>query len=359
MGAASPVQTDLQTPPRFQIISVALWLALIIGLIIASWAWQALSTTWTAWTAALPIIGLIYGGILLAANRIFLGTISDAARYLDANPRNVEARNNVRRLGVGFLKRLHSSDRRYDRIIVCGHSLGSVIGYDILQRLWYEMHEDHAAPAKPSQRVQKQMSRRAAAKDGDGARKLHRDLWLEQIEMGNRWRISDFVTMGSPLAHADILMADSADEFRHAFRAGELSSCPPQIDPKSKRVGFKRKYQIAGGGIRELYLLRHTSMFAVMRWTNIYFETWRGIIGDPIGGPVAPRFGPGVRDLKVRTTGWRRFFSHLDYWRGEPPGLNGSAAPGTALEALKLALDIDLKIIAPSAADGVPKPPEK
>ena len=44
---------------------------------------------------------------------------------------NVAARQTIREAGVDLLTKLHGSGN-YDRIIVIGHSLGSVIGYDVL-----------------------------------------------------------------------------------------------------------------------------------------------------------------------------------------------------------------------------------
>jgi len=339
-----------ELPRRFQLVSVLLWLLLIVLVGGGYWAWQTYAADrWVYLIAALPLVGAVYGVIMYAANAFMLGTISDAARYLDANPRNVEARNKVRELGVTFLERLHKSDRNYDRIIVCSHSLGTVIGYDILQHLWYRMHEHHTPVAAPRQKVQKQMSRYSAQRDGKRARALQRDLWLEQIGMGNRWRITDFVTMGSPLTHADVSMSDSDTRFHQSIKDGELPACPPSVDPQTKRIGFQRKYTIAGGQKRTIYLLRHSSMFAVTRWTNIYFETLMGLFGDPIGGPMGRRFGSGVHDIKIKPRGRHKLFAHLRYWAG--PALErgvqveDGTLPQTALEALREALDIDRKVI--------------
>ncbi|MEW8268619.1 MAG: hypothetical protein AB2731_20955 [Candidatus Thiodiazotropha sp.] len=56
--------------------------------------------------------------------------VGDAARYLRPAAQNIQRRQEIRTAGVDLLKNLH--DRGYDRIIIVGHSLGSVIGYDIL-----------------------------------------------------------------------------------------------------------------------------------------------------------------------------------------------------------------------------------
>ena len=57
-----------------------------------------------------------------------------------------------------------------------------------------------------------------------------------------------------------------------------------------------------------------------VRWSNLYFPYSRLIFGDLVGGPLAPAFGPGVRDIPVRpcVDGWRAttVASHTKYWSG-------------------------------------------
>src|SRR5688572_10743111 len=85
------------------------------------------------------------GGVVLSG---LLGytvkqVIGDAARYLDAAPSNIERRQAIRAKGVEILKKLHESE--YRRIIIVGHSLGSVIGYDILTYAWADFNTKHNA----------------------------------------------------------------------------------------------------------------------------------------------------------------------------------------------------------------------
>jgi len=282
-------------PHRYRSISLAIWggLAFILGLALLVRA-TVPAAGWSVVVAGVPIVVALFSA---AANHFILGTISDAARYLDATPRNVEARNSVRNLGVDFLVRLHQSDRNYDRIVLCGHSLGAVIGYDILRYAWYRMHEEHNRPERPAQKTQKDAAKLSAAQEGAAFRALQRDLWLEQAALGNAWRVSDFVTLGSPLAHADLLMAESAAEFQTFIDGGELPACPPAVDPKTGDIGFKRSYHINGGHRRTLYLLRHSSVFGPVRWTNLYFKTRFGLFGDPLGGPVAPLVANGIEHV--------------------------------------------------------------
>jgi hypothetical protein len=56
------------------------------------------------------------------------------------------------------------------------------------------------------------------------------DVYNELIANGGLWRVSDFVTLGSPLTHADILLADNAvDRFRKQ-NARELPTCLPVLE---------------------------------------------------------------------------------------------------------------------------------
>lgn len=94
-----------------------------------------LRATWQVWaTAVLAALGLLLGRFL----RVYL---SDAVRYLVPRPANIESRRRIREEGLTLLRRLHAG--RYSRVIVVGHSLGAVIGLDLLRGLWDELrHPD-------------------------------------------------------------------------------------------------------------------------------------------------------------------------------------------------------------------------
>ena len=92
------------------------------------------------------LLAIIFGGGL-ATVLCFIGfllspvlrVVGDAARYLDCSPENVAERQEVINEGVTLLTGLHR-DPQIDRIVVVGHSLGSVISYDILKRFWMTVH---------------------------------------------------------------------------------------------------------------------------------------------------------------------------------------------------------------------------
>ena len=92
-----------------------------------------------------------------------------------------------------------------------------------------------------------------------------------------RWLVTDLVTMGSPLAHDDVLVS-RASQLRHGrdtcerVGAGELSTCPPPAG-----------WELPGAA----------AAFAPVRWTNLWFA------GDGMAGPVAGHLGAGVEDVDL------------------------------------------------------------
>ena len=87
------------------------------------------------WLTKWSTFPLGLAALLLLLQGLVLNYIGDAAIYLSPEPRNIQARQAVRDAGVALFESLHSgldAEHAYDRIVVVGHSLGSVIGYDIL-----------------------------------------------------------------------------------------------------------------------------------------------------------------------------------------------------------------------------------
>jgi hypothetical protein len=189
----------------------------------------------------------------------------DSARYLDPSPYSYAARRAVRGGLVDLLGRVHDGD--YTRIVVVAHGVGAYIAYDALASFWAK----------------------------------------------KRWRITDFVTVGAPLALADLLLTRPSlssgfktsdgtrrrELFDGLLQRGVLVDCPPRSDSGSP--------------------------FAVTRWTNLWFPVARGSRrGDWFAGALGPLFGTGIRDIAVtgnqperlkRGSAHAEYFSHPD--RGE------------------------------------------
>jgi hypothetical protein len=148
-----------------------------------------------------------------------------------------------------------------------------------------------------------------------------------------RWLISDLVTFGSPLTHAEFLIAaDRADlEVRKAAR--ELPQSPPYrelLDPNVlQRAQATHGMPIANPADQtrlmsypvmnenKTWMLHHAAPFAPVKWTNVYDPATLVFFGDVIGGPLHSVFGPAIIDidLKSRRGGHQsRAFTHTKYW---------------------------------------------
>ena len=268
--------------------------------------------------------------------RLVLGFAGDAFRYLNPDPPNVQVRRAIRTAGLTLLRRLHEDElRRYERIILVGHSLGSVIAYDLIIWFWQEQHHrveigsksgerktvvTRHADTKPNNKVVSPLDELAdpslpSLKDAPNEfPSSQRSLWQKLRERHHLpWRITDLVTLGSPLAHADVLLAESEAAFREGTRQREFPTCPPKGEDCRDRGLLGRTYK-DGKGEHYVHILHHGAPFAVTRWTNLYFP------GDIIGGAVASLFGKGIKDVKLRfaSRGWLDRLiparSHTRYW---------------------------------------------
>ena len=138
-------------------------------------------------------------------------------------------------------------------------------------------------------------------------------LWQDLRRQGNPWRITDFVTVGAPLAQADLLVtrpglfngfrkSDRAERrslFDALIRRGALVRCPPRTETQPVEGDEEpARYGVAGAGAREV--LGSLAPFAVTRWTNLWFPVRRGgLRGDWFGGELRPLFGRGIRDVVI------------------------------------------------------------
>jgi hypothetical protein len=231
------------------------------------------------------------------------GFVGDAARYLMPAPPNIQRRQAIRAKGVEVLKKLHESGE-YERIIVVGHSLGSVIGYDILTYAWpeYARQADLTKPNPALDEIEKTIQQPDF--DFDKFRVEQRALAKELRTNGCGWLVTDFVTAGCPLTHAELLLAYDADNLKSKQEERELPTCPPVLE--SGLISFPHD--------RVHRRLHHAAMFGATRWTNIYFSASWLVFGDIIGGPLRRLFGMGIRDCPVRTTQRGGLLSHTLYW---------------------------------------------
>ncbi|OQY97765.1 MAG: hypothetical protein B6D35_14115 [Candidatus Brocadia sp. UTAMX2] len=242
----------------------------------------------------------------------------DAARYLHVAPPNIEIRRRIREAGIQLLEKLHSSPR-YDRIIVVGHSLGSVIGYDILTHLWVRYHNAHvmAASRNPTTYTELGKLENMVRESLTGSLDIEtyqtiQSAYLTELQsQGNKWKVTDFVTLGSPLAHASVLLARDERNFVRKKEEREFPACPPVLEDMAVKKLKLKTFSFEKEGV---WVPHHAAVFAPTRWTNLYFPCHWTFWGDLIGGPVALMFGQGVKDIAVKTNLRLGLFSHTLYW---------------------------------------------
>ncbi|MET0576069.1 MAG: hypothetical protein ABWZ83_09415 [Mesorhizobium sp.] len=330
--------------------------------------WAELPKFGLAWLAGTVVIGIV--------QFVMVSYLGDAARYLSPRPQNIKLRQVIRSEGITLLKTLHESGK-YDRIILVGHSLGSVIGYDLLTHLW-QVYNQKLPSMKDDAKVKQTMGGRicanatpqpivrdALSKIGEAVaaggkpellsdfQKRQKQAWCEQRYYGNPWLITDFVTLGSPLAHAMLLLADGKVDFDDRKAQRELVTCPPVKDEMGYGYWQKMAIDIGAQPGKKAALrynpliLHHAAPFAVTRWTNLYFPVRFGLFGDAVGGPLGPVLGGGIRDIEVSTRRWKGWAghtlsAHTSYWLGcdAQAAADASARP-PSLHALKRALLLD------------------
>jgi hypothetical protein len=169
----------LRQPGNVPDALLGIWRCVWIVLLAILLAIPALFVTGYALNTDVPvwIIGLITSAVVLVfwfglyrmvakalVNKTTTSLV-DVARYLDTSPSSYAARRAIRGGLVDLLRALH--DGRYSRIAVVAHGVGTYIAYDALTVFWAETH----------------LQRRV-----------------------NHWRITDFVTVGAPMALADFLI---------------------------------------------------------------------------------------------------------------------------------------------------------
>ncbi|WP_257166802.1 SRPBCC domain-containing protein [Bradyrhizobium sp. SRS-191] len=308
---------------------------------------------------ALPAIGSF--ALKALRDEFVVGYAGDAARYLEPRAENIARRQEIREAGTKLLEALHDGGR-YARIIVYGHSLGSVIAYDILSHAWARHARSREAVPTTSSRALRALEDLLNPRplhDGavgvDQVQSMQHAAWLEYRRNGFLWRVSDFVTAGSPLAHARwLLNLDAATEFADLVRERSFPTCPPQTEQiPSPAAGIFRKVftfthaykdEQSPRRTRSVQVPHHGGLFALTRWTNLYFPYTGLIAGDPIAGPLRPCFGEWIKDVKLRVT---KGFAHCRY-------TDRSLEPDAVTElrtALRLPLRRPLADLAPSGRD--------
>ena len=308
-----------KVPSRLKVLWRISWALVLIGagayVLIALQGWM--NGFW--WPLVVIFVGITIRLIKSYGTYFGLEYVGDAARYLSPTPANVAVRQAIRSAAIDLLEGLHDDPtwRRYHRIILVGHSLGSVIGYDALTHLWQRRHHPpETQPLKCGEQPildKYERIRKDPTSMIEKPRELQSALWREQRDVGIQWKITDFVTLGSPLAHAGFLMAANEDDLKERLRQREYPSCPPQANDARDRQYGKSLLTTK----TRCKLLHHAAPFACTRWTNLYFD--RDFIGGRIDdlGPIddlglIDDLGHWIDNKLVPPDG---LFPHTRYWR--------------------------------------------
>jgi len=301
----------------------------------------------------------------------------DVVRYLDTSPRSYEVRRMIRKGMVDLLTNLHANDK-YSRIVVVAHSLGGFIAYDGLTTFWDEtdrrqdsaveftklvdlqtaaqpLVDNPSADTGDSDRMAPHAAVPVGADDGPKDPKIiafraaQYDLWQELQRNEINWRVTDLITLGTPMYLANMLFTKNDKQFNDLRKRSELPQCPPRSDsetvegktPKTLMYGRRE-----GGQLKRRLVTG--SPFAVVRWSNYWFTPFFGIFGDSFGGSLAGLFGAGIDNRPVTVNRFGRYvplWAHTRYFKY--PDCTGTGFVAPVIRAA-LALDLQTKPPAPS-----------
>ena len=186
----------------------------------------------------IPILSYIFRAFIVFVEKTAQHFIGDLVCYLDLNPRSehYETRRKIINGALEELRELMKGDR-YDQIIVAGHSLGSVIAYDTLNR-------------------------------------VIQDTNAERIKEEEASKIVGLVTFGSPLDKIALFFRERVEKDKevqrqilanlHGFRARSLVEDTPGIDigtpmqfklDKTRWLNFYHTRDLISGNL-DLYNLK-------------------------------------------------------------------------------------------------------
>lgn len=283
------------------------------------WDMKLLAKAITSLISA-SVISLAWTTISSFIKTSFFNSLGDVARYLTPEPDNITERSRIRQQGISFLKKLHEINNRTKpgRIIVVAHSLGTVVAYDLLRLLWTEHNNIcNQAPVGGQPMltsVNNYAVNRGAINQANISlfKKAQYDCWTEFNNLGNSWLITDFITLGAALNAIDYFMVNKVP-VDQLIQQRELPVCPPEIDQVTQTIYYRDFVPQPGGNRRRgIDILHHGALFAVTRWTNIFFTS------DFVGGKMQRIFGKGVEDIAIpRKSPWFYPGGHTDYWSKE------------------------------------------
>ena len=342
-----------RVPPNVRLAWLVLWLGslLVVALgilaVLPASVWKdtpfaGLSDwQWLLAAAAVAITALVH--------QMGTSTFGRVVRYTRADPDNIAARAAVRDRGLKLLRALHDGPH-YKRIVIVAHSLGTMLAHDLLSYFWAEREAARTiregTPEFDALCALEQAAAQVALSPDDQARltayalaqrALRDQLASRPVPAANqpdrRWLISDLVTLGSPLTHAEFLIAADRADLERRIAARELPISPPyreRLDPNvlhhaqathavpiANPPGQTRLMSYPVVNTNDTWVLHHAAPFAAARWINVYDPAMLVFFGDVISGPLRHLFGPAIVDINLkerRGNRQSRTFTHTKYW---------------------------------------------
>ncbi|WP_269518224.1 hypothetical protein [Alteromonas sp. BMJM2] len=337
-----------------------LWSLVVLGAIVVVAWWNELSFEYGLFTLFSTALSAIWVFLLGVAKKFFTDYFGDVARYVEAKPINIKIRQEIRKGGVELIERIHQTGD-YERIVLVGHSLGSIVAYDLLTHLWARANKFKTGDAEG--RLPTTLSKHAKslldqltqkAKNQEFHEQSQREYWQLQRDLfnelkandpNNNWLISDFITVGSPLTYADVLMFRTNQDFVKRKLDRESPTSPP--------VTEKGNWYYSDD---QGEYLHHGAVFAPVKWTNIYMPHECFYKGDFISGPVGRNFSyihfdndlgvmtaptdisrTPIEEIELDYKNVKNGFTHTSYWTGS---LENTQQKNENLAALRKALGL-------------------
>lgn len=366
-----------KVPPPLWRAWGAMWVLLVLYLAVSG------GLAW--WLRDKPLLAALAVAIVSGPAALFYKVmnnwVGDIVRYVDPSPRNIKTRQAIREDGVRLLETLLGvgedgsfSGSHYDRVVLVGHSLGTIVGYDILNHTFARLNLvfDRARLAQTDQRRLAELEALVRKAWESGApldllryRELQQAARKELNAAGNPWIVSDFITLGSPLTHAEFLMARDREHLAELQATRVYPTSPPQFEFHRTAPHWHFSYDAdkglagkEGPSLKGKRVPHHAATFAFTRWTNIYSEL-RGISGgDIVSGRLCRVFGlaprqegkgklSGIEDIAVLPTEdgtpedtKRRRFTHVQYWDMNVAATSQSGEVPRHVQRLREALDL-------------------
>jgi len=271
-----------QRGPSLQSTSERIWAALnltlgLAFLVLAVWLDRRAGShmPWHVWRAISqsghwqPLVGAAIAAIVSYALTAY---VADVAVYVntDAKSKNFAARNAILDGSTAALKMLLASEK-YDRVILAGHSLGSVIAYDTINDLLAERSADPGPASDPPNPY----------------------LQLAQLQ-----KLKGLVTFGSPL-----------DKVYYFFREHVKRDQAIRAQVLSMLHSFRRDFSGRDYGKFSFnyYMRQLDDQADPLIWLNAW------AVADPVSGELKFYFPNDQRKFPYHVP----VLAHLSYW-GDP-----------------------------------------